>query len=52
MKKIILLIQLGFIAGSLISYFLGCDLALIVINYIAFTIGSLIGAVSVKYNKE
>ena len=26
MKKIILLIQLGFIVGSLISYFIGCDL--------------------------
>ena len=52
MKKIILLIQLGFILGSLISYFIGCDLALIIRNYIAFTIGCLIGAVGVEYHKE
>ena len=52
MKKIILLIQLGFIVGSLISYFIGCDIALIINNYIVLTIGSLIGVVSVKYNKE
>ena len=52
MKKIILLIQLGFILGSLISYFIGLNIFVIVYNYIVLTIGSLIGVVSVKYNKE
>ena len=52
MKKIILLIQLGFIVGSLIGYVIGCDISLIVINYISLTTGSLIGVVGVEYYKE